>query len=509
VILALLAVAVGGGLAFGILVIAYATFMLPPTTPIPLGLVIPVGLGLGALYAFLAFTRPYIAILIAFFTIPFEYLTVLIPADEYGEGGPLNYITLVKLMFGAIIATGVLRIAITKSERPLRSLWWTPIPLLLALFYAMCWMSLANAKRIPAFAINMMSMGSGLMAFFILINLLTNQTRLFRFMKVVFYAYIFISLMGIYEAVTRTHVLSTLGFPMIDRPWVTNPSAFRICGPSGDPDYYAISVIFGLMVTFAVLPLFKGVLARGFVLGCSLLHFLAIVATASRGAAMSTAIALTVFYLFARFRHKLLVGILAFSTLAGGFVLFSLTVSSRAAARLSGEDVSSWDERWGWIRMCWAMMMDAPIRGTGSGQFVVLYDGYRKSYAVPRLPESAQNTYAQLAAQNGIPTTLVYLAANLWLWVVLYRIMRETRDPTLRHVAVSFFALAISFWMFSLTLDLVETEISWEIFGMSIALWRIHERARRALAAAGAPAPEVAVQLPRQRTAGSPGLRTA
>ena len=492
-ILGLLAAALGAvGLAFGILVIAYATFMLPPTTPIPLGLVIPIALGLGAAFAFLALAKPYVAILVVFFTIPFEYLTVLIPAEEYGTGGPLNYITLVKLMFGAIIATGVLRIAITKSERPLRSLWWTPIPLLLALFYAMCWMSLANAKRLPAFAINMMSMGSGLVAFFILINLLTTRERLFRFMKVVFYAYIFISLMGIYEAVTRTHVLATFGFPMIDRPWVTNPSAFRICGPSGDPDYYAISVIFGLMVTFAVMPLFKSALTRLVVLGITMLHFLAIVATASRGAAMSTAIALTVFYLFARFRQKLLVGVLAVATLAGGFTLFSVTVSARAAARLSGDDLSSWDERWGWIKMCWYMMMDAPIRGTGSGQFVVLYDNYRKSYPVPRLPESAQNTYAQLAAQNGIPTTLVYLAANVALWVVLYRIMRGTRDPTLRHVAVSFFALAVSFWMFSLTLDLVETEISWEIFGMGIALWRLHQKELADAPAIAPPAPWLA-----------------
>jgi O-antigen ligase len=128
---------------------------------------------------------------------------------------------------------------------------------------------------------------------------------------------------------------------------------------------------------------------------------------------------------------------------------------------------------------------------------VVLYDDYRQSYPVPRLPESAQNTYAQLAAQNGIPTTLVYLAANLMLWVVIYRVMRGTRDPTLRHVAVSFFALAVSFWMFSLTLDLVETEISWEIFGMSIALWRIHRQE---------PPPAVAPAPPAPWPAGRPGL---
>jgi O-antigen ligase len=485
------------GLAFAILVVAYATFVLSPA---PIGLVIPFGLVMGAGYAFLAFSRPYAAILVAFFTIPFEYLTVLIPAESYGSGGPLNYITLVKLMFGAIIVTGLLRLTVTKNERPFRTFWLTPIPLLLLLFYGMCWMSMANAKKLGAFASNMISMGSGLTAFFILINLLTTRERLYRFMKVVFYAYIFISLMGLYEAVTHTHVLKMLGFPMIERPWTENPDAFRICGPSGDPDYYAISVIFGLMVTFAVLPLFKSLLARLAVLAMSLLHFLAIVATASRGAALSTALALALFYLFARFRYKLLVGVLAVVTLGGGFAVFSLAVSSRAASRYTEGDTSSFDERWGWISMCWNMMMDAPVRGIGSGNFVGLYDGYRKSYAVPNRPESAQNTYAQLAAQNGIPTTLVYLAANLVLWVVLYRVMRGTRDPTLRHVAVSFLALAVSFWLFSLTLDLVETEISWEIFGMGIALWALYRQEQKRTEVVGLPGALAGVRTPRMGT---------
>jgi O-antigen ligase len=443
---------------------------------VPIGLVIPLGLAAAAAYAFLAFTRPYAALLLALFTIPFENLTVLIPAEEYGSGGLINFITLVKLMFGAIIVTGLLRLTVTKNERPLRILWLTPIPVLLALFYGMCWMSLANARRLGAFATNMMSMGSGLLAFFILLNLLTTRERLHRFLKVLFCSYIFIALMGLFEAVAQTHVLKLAGRPMIERPWTQNPAAFRICGPSGDPDYYAISVIFGLMVTFAVLPLFKSLLARLAVLAMTVLHFLAIVATASRGAALSMALALSLLYLFARFRHKLLVGVVAVAILGGAFTFFTLAVSSRTASRYAGGDVSSWDERWGWIRMCWAMMMDAPVRGTGSGQFVARYDGYRKGYPVPRLPESAQNTYAQLAAQNGIPATLVYLAANLVLWVVLYRVMRGTRDPTLRHVAVSFFALAVSFWLFSLTLDLVETEIGWEIFGVGVVLWSLYRR---------------------------------
>ena len=461
------------GLALAMLVVAYLTVALSPA---PIGLLVPIGLAAAFAFTFLAFARPYVAILITFFVIPFEYLTVLFPAESYGAGGPLNFITLVKLMFGAVIVAGFLRLAVTKDDRPLRNLWLTAIPLLLLLFYGMCWMSLANAKRLGAFANNMMSIGSGVVAFFILINLLTTRQRLYRFLKVLFFSYIFIALIGLFEAVTRTHVLKLAGRPMIERPWTQNPDAFRVAGPSGDPDYYAISVIFGLMVTFAVLPLFKSVLARLAVLGITLLHFLAIVGTASRGAALSTALALGLFYALARFRHKLAVGVLAVVTLSAGFALFTLTVSSRAAQRYVGADTSSWDERWGWIKMCYFMMLDAPVRGVGSGQFTVLYDDYKKTYPVPRQPEYAQNTYAQLAAQNGIPTTLVYLAANFVLWSLLYRVMRGTRDPTLEHVAVSFFALALSFWFFSLTLDLVETEISWVIFAAGVVLWRLYRQ---------------------------------
>jgi hypothetical protein len=62
-------------------------------------------------------------------------------------------------------------------------------------------------------------------------------------------------------------------------------------------------------------------------------------------------------------------------------------------------------------------------------------------------------------------------------------------------VAVSFLALAVSFWLFSLTLDLVETEISWEIFGMSVALWALHRGVHERAALVPAP-PERWATLP-------------
>ena len=464
------------GLAALVFVSAYLSLAL---APFPLGFLVPIGVAAALAFTFLAFAQPYVAILMTFFVLPFEYLTVLFPADSYGSGGILNFITLVKLMFGCVIVAGFVRLTVTKDERPLRNLWLTPIPLLLLLFYGMCWMSLANAKRLGAFATNMISIGSGVVAFFILINLLTTRERVYRFLKLIFFSYIFIALIGLFEAVTRTHVLKLLGFPMIERPWTQNPAMFRVAGPSGDPDYYAISVIYGLMITFAVLPLFKSLLARLAVLGVTLLHFLAILATASRGAALSTALALGLFYALARFRHKALVGVTAVVVVSASVAAFSLGVSSSSIRRYVGGDTSSWEQRWGWIQMCYEMMLDAPVRGLGSGQFVVFYNSYKRHYPVPRLPESAQNTYAQLAAQNGIPTTLVYLAANVVLWIVLYRVMRATRDPVLAHVAISFFALAVSFWFFSLTLDLVETEISWVIFAVGAVLWGLQRQDSR------------------------------
>lgn len=449
-------------------VVAYLSIVFPPVALI---------LGAGAAFAFLAFSRPFEAVLITFFTAPFEYLTVLFPADSYGSGGPLNFITVVKLMLGSVVAAGALRILVSKDERFLRNLWITPIPVLVLTFYTMCWMSLANARRLPAFVVNMVSIGAGITAFFVLINLIATRRRLYAFLKVVFFSYILISMMGMFEAITKEHILKLAGRPMIERPWTQNKEAFRVAGPSGDPDYYAISVIFGLMITFAVLPLGKSRRWRLGVMAVAFMHFLTVVATASRGAALSTGLALGLLYLFARFPHKLLVGVTAVVLLGAGFAVFSLTVSPRAAARYSGGDTTSWEERLGWVQMCADMTADAPFRGVGSGQFVVLYHRYADSHLVPRKePESAQNTYAQMSAQNGIPTTLVYALANLVLWALLWHVMWRTRDPILRHVTVSFFALALSFWFFSLTLDLIETEIGWILFATGVVLWRIHAR---------------------------------
>jgi hypothetical protein len=446
--------------------VAYAGVIIPP-----LGFALAAAAG----FAFLAFTRPQAALLATFFLIPFEYLTVLVPADAYGSGGPLNYLTLIKLMFGAMIVAGLLRMLVEKDERFFRNFWITPLPALIFLFYFMCWMSLVNVQRMASFAVNMISIGSGVIAFLILINLVNTRQRFYTLLKVVFASYIIVALMGLFEAVTKQHVLKLLGRPMIERPWTQNKDAFRICGPSGDPDYYAISIIFGLMITFAIWPLVKGRLARMGLLAVAFLHFLAIVATASRGAAVSLAMALGLFYLFVRMRHKILIGMAALVILLGGFAAFSLTVSSRAAQRYAGGDVSSWVERWGWISMCYDMMLDAPIRGQGSGQFAPRYRHYMQTYRVPREPESAQNTYAQLAAQDGIPTTLVYFAINAVLWIILYRVMRDVRDPSVQHMAVSFLALALSFFIFSLTLDLVETEISWLLYASGVILWRFRQ----------------------------------
>jgi hypothetical protein len=443
-------------------------------------LVLPIvgfGVACAAIFVWIAIIRPYWALLATFFLIPFEYLTVLVPADSYGSGGFLNHITLIKLMFAAIITAGLLRLTVMKDERIFQTVSLTPIPALLIAFISLCWLSLANTQRVPAFAVNMMSLGSGVVAFFILINLVSDRDRLYVFLKVVCVSYIFIALAGMFEAVTKTHLLKLLGRPMIERPWTENPDAFRICGPSGDPDYYAVSIIFGLMITFAVWPLLKHRLLKAGLLGVALLHFLAIVATASRGAALSTALALGIFYLFARIRHKVLIGTACVIVLGGAFAIFSLTISSRAAARYTG-DTSSWEERLGWITMCYEMMMDAPVRGAGSGQFAPQYHRYMKTHSVPREAESAQNTYAQMAAQNGIPTTLVYLAANVILWFVLYRVFRGTRDPVLAHIAVSIFSLALSFFLFSLTLDLAETEVSWILFALGVILWRLFSKER-------------------------------
>ncbi len=83
-----------------------------------------------------------------------------------------------------------------------------------------------------------------------------------------------------------------------------------------------------------------------------------------------------------------------------------------------------------------AMALDAPLLGQGTGNFAWVYPGYSNRFPDFRDPLSSERTFTtnphnivlQLATQNGIPATLIFLGLLVFFWSLLIRSLWKKWD---------------------------------------------------------------------------------
>ncbi|MCE9613368.1 MAG: O-antigen ligase family protein [Lentisphaerae bacterium] len=423
----------------------------------------------GVFFLVWAFRSPKTALLAAVFLIPFERLTAPFPPTP-GHPTLLGTLTFAKLMLAAILVVWLFKLLVTKDTRPQKMLLTTALPLLVMLFAYVGFLSLFMAGNLGMFIQYESRVINGIVFFFLVINIVDDRPTLYNLIRVCALSYVFIGLIGVFEAVTQRHLLTVLGIPLPENVF-GGTTGFRILGPSGDPDFFACSIIFGLLMTIAAWQLVRGFCLKTAVLVVLGIHAFVILATGSRGAALALVVALPAFWFFIETRHKILYGTLAVFLTLSGITIYTFAFSKLAVARYIGATgSSSVDMRLGGMKMCLDMTLDSPLLGVGSGNFLAVYHQYIEP-TVTRSPMWAQCTYTLLPAQNGIPALLLYLAilsVSAWLF---YRAMRESRDPTMRFVALSMFCLLIAFSVFSGTLDTMTNEINWMQLALSITMW--------------------------------------
>jgi O-antigen ligase len=438
----------------------------------PLALILPAG----AAFTFWAFISPAPALLLTLFFIPFERMAVLFPPEAQGQVTLLSSLTVPKLMLVALIGVAAFRMLVARDDRPVRRFFEMPLPALTVLFAVMTFASLLNATDPGLFFGYQSRVINGIVFFFVINNLVTTKSRLYNAMRVLCFSYFFIGLSGVYETVTQEHILTTMGFPMKDVPYMLQEDKFRIAGPSGDPDFFAISIVLGFMATLTTWRLVRGWLLKSILVGILLMHVFVILATGSRGAALSLLLAVGVFWLWVEMRHKFLIAFAASLAVGAVAAYYTLEVSSLTAERYTGEAGQlSLQYRLGWTMMCWEMVKEHPLVGVGTAQFMADYHNY-VSPLVPREPLVAQNTYAQMAAENGLPALFVYLVIYGLAGYYLAVAARRARDPVIRYVSLCLLGTLAAFVFFAGTLNTVSSEINWMVLALTCTVWRIAQQ---------------------------------
>ena len=454
-VLAAIVVAVAGGV---VVVSAVSVLLIP----------VPFALVVGAGFALLALHEPKWALLCAFATMPYERMMALFPV-EGGDQGFLSTLTVTKVLLAVTVPIWLLRILLLKDSSVFRKTFSTPGPIVALIFAFYTTLSLVNATNAGAFLKNWSTNVSNIVLFLLVLNLMDDKKWVLRSIKVLFVGYVIVGFMGVFEVATGTHILELMGHEMPEESFVLYADAFRPAGPSGDPDYFAASIIFGLMLTLVVWRFVKSWLIWGLLLIFVGVFMFDVFATGSRGALLGFLVAMTAFWWFVEMPYKVTAAALV---LVGGlsfFGLYTVGVSARAAGRYTGEETTSLEYRLGWQAMSFGMIEAKPFLGVGMGNHV-FNQRYFFDPRPPRKPENSANTYLQLAAEAGIPALFLFVAFFWLVLLFLLKVIMRCDDPEIRHVATCLFAALVAYFVFAGTAHGLYNEVAWTLLGLSVGL---------------------------------------
>jgi O-antigen ligase len=213
---------------------------------------------------------------------------------------------------------------------------------------------------------------------------------------------------------------------------------YRPSGPTGDPNYFALTAMFTIALGTYLAIQRAGKLQTYFCLGSVFVTTVAVTLGGSRGAFLGMAAMFLMVVL--RSNRRML-----YLSVAGTVFLFpSLFLANSPLRRFfapSERDMINVEER----TLAWKaglrMVRDNPLTGVGVGAFKPLM----KYYQLPGEKEIlhiAHNTYLEIAAEMGLPGLLVFLMMYGSTFRMLERIRKRAGPGSLMRTAATAFQTA-------------------------------------------------------------------
>jgi putative inorganic carbon (HCO3(-)) transporter len=242
--------------------------------------------------------------------------------------------------------------------------------------------------------------------------------------------------LSVYQQATASFASDYGGFAQASvRQIVGSVSLYRLAGPVGDPNYYALILLVVVPIGLALIrarlhPLLRMLTAGGIVLIGD-----AVLLTYSRGGALVLALGATLSLLQFRFRALLLPALGVALPLA--ILLAPAPVWDRLGTLLSpfqdtnpvGQVVDdSVELRLGAQQIAFEMFLDHPFAGVGAGNYPLQYEAYSRRLGVRAVASafSPHNLYLQVAAETGLLGLLTFVPPVLVLLVALHMARRAS-----------------------------------------------------------------------------------
>jgi putative inorganic carbon (HCO3(-)) transporter len=263
----------------------------------------------------------------------------------------------------------------------------------------------------------------------------------------------------------------------------------RLGGPLGEKNYYAqimlVLIPLGLFLLqgerWKLLRLLAGIF--------TMVIFIGIVLTFSRGVAVAFVLMLLVMLIMRYIKLQQIVIVLG-----GVFLLFQLfpqystrlsslqallTITQADSAGVSGTDIST-QGRIGEMSAAWLVFLDHPVIGVGPGMYKFYYTEYidRVGLQTHIGPREAHDIFLGIAADHGIFGLLLFLSILAVSLINLEKVRRQTRKthPDISNMAIGFFLAIIAYLATGIFLSLAYERYFWLILGLADALVMIAAR---------------------------------
>jgi O-antigen ligase len=224
------------------------------------------------------------------------------------------------------------------------------------------------------------------------------------------------------------------------RDWQTFHALYRDYRPGfvvGDPNYFTVSVLLFIPVTFLMTQQSRPRWQRWFCLGCFVVTLFGVMVSASRGGFLGMVAGSL--YLILRSRRRLRNLALIASSLVLVTVFSPLSPVSRFQNPTAGDQVSV-DTHVALMHAGFRMMLAHPVFGVGLDNFpmyVAQYVSAEEAARMDRVRRVAHNSYAEIAAEMGIPGLLLFLGMLFCSYKSLERVAQVAKrcDVPLLHQA--------------------------------------------------------------------------
>lgn len=253
----------------------------------------------------------------------------------------------------------------------------------------------------------------------------------------------------------------------------------RIIGPSGDPTFYGLAQSLPGVLAMGMILYYREVWKKVLLSLALCVIAVNIAGTGSRAGALSFGVGLVVVLLVCPIRHRFL-KLGAIATLGlGGLAALYISGADVAAQRIAMPTAATHtvDVRIALWKMAVDLYETSPLLGIGTNGFGYWYYVMRDA-AAPNYLQRPLNAFLELLAENGVQNVIVYTLFYVFAAGSAVCAGLGTQDRRLKFEAMSLAAIAVGFFVFAGTSNVVQNELYYIVFGLCGACYHVYRNER-------------------------------